>query len=132
MEPMSVNSIAVYYGNPLVHLDFNPESFIQVKGVDDFERAIEEIIRLDSDPAAYLEMLNKSCINNGHNLLMWDEQLFNFFNHIFCQSLTDAKRKAEYGFNRFNMDVLQFQADLLHRRKRINNFKAKIKSYFVK
>lgn len=132
MDAMCANSIPVYYGNPLAHLDFNPESFIQVKGVDDFERAIEEIIFLDNDPAAYLGMLNKQWINNGYNLEMWEQQLFNFLNHIFSQPLVNAKRKAEYGFNKFNNDVLQLQADLLYRRKRINNFKAKIKSYIGK
>jgi hypothetical protein len=54
-QPMQVRSLPVYWGNPLVHLDFNPRSFINCHDFVNFEAAIEHIIAVDRDDALYLQ-----------------------------------------------------------------------------
>ncbi|MBQ2584257.1 MAG: zinc ABC transporter substrate-binding protein, partial [Erysipelotrichaceae bacterium] len=48
-------SIPIYYGSPTVGEDFPEECMVRVKDEEDIERAIEEIIYLDTHDAAYLE-----------------------------------------------------------------------------
>lgn len=59
MEPMTVNSIPLYWGNPLVHQEFNTKSFVSFYDHGYFGQMIEHIIELDKDNDKYLEMLNQ-------------------------------------------------------------------------
>ena len=45
VEPMLAGSVPIYWGNPLVGLDFNPRSFIDVSAFPDFDAAIEGTMR---------------------------------------------------------------------------------------
>ena len=62
LDPMTVNSIPIYWGDPLVHKDFNIESVINVQDID---KAIEYIIELDNDDNKYLTKLTKTWLNNN-------------------------------------------------------------------
>ncbi len=66
IEPFLANSIAVYWGNPLVANDFNSKSFINVHQYESFDKVIEEIIRLDKDDNAYLAYLEQPYFKNNH------------------------------------------------------------------
>ena len=59
MEPMTVNSIPVYWGNPLVHQEFNTKSFVNFYDHGYMGLMIETIIDLDQNPEKYLEMLKQ-------------------------------------------------------------------------
>ena len=64
MQPLSCFSVPIYWGNPLIAEDFSPASLVCVKDEADFDRAIEEIIRLDTDDAAYLEKAKAPCLSS--------------------------------------------------------------------
>ena len=129
-DPMCVNSVPIYYGNPLVHFDFNVESFLQVKGEQDFDRIIKKIIFLDNNDETYLAMLKEPWIINGTTMDNWETQLLSFFKNIFSQSLLESKRMATYGFNKFHVEELKLQIELLEKRKNANRLKANIKRFF--
>ena len=57
MEPMTVNSIPIYWGNPLIHQEFNTKSFINFYDYGSLDKMIEYIIDLDRNNDKYLEML---------------------------------------------------------------------------
>jgi hypothetical protein len=57
VEPMRVGSIPIYWGNPMVHLDFNPASFVNWHAHGSDEATIERIIEIDRDEALYRQML---------------------------------------------------------------------------
>lgn len=57
IEPMLVNSIPIYWGNPAVAHDFNPRSFINISDFPSFEAAIDYILKVDSDDQLYLSYL---------------------------------------------------------------------------
>ena len=59
MEPMTVNSIPIYWGNPKIDLEFNTKSFINFYDFKSENDMIEYIIELDKSDDRYLEMLNQ-------------------------------------------------------------------------
>jgi hypothetical protein len=59
MEPMTVNSIPIYWGNPRVELEFNTKSFINFYDIGSFDKMIEYTIELDQNNNKYLEILNQ-------------------------------------------------------------------------
>ena len=98
IEPMLVNSLPVYWGNPSVDLDFNRESFIYVKDYDAIDEAIAEIIALDNDDNAYLEKLRKPWFLN-RQFKGWKEEVANFLYYIIEQDKDKAMRRTKYGHN---------------------------------
>jgi len=60
-DAFAANTIPIYWGNPLVHLDFNPGSFINFYDCGSNEAVIERIIELDQNDTAYMEMLRQPC-----------------------------------------------------------------------
>lgn len=103
LEPMSVNSLPIYWGNPNVSLDFNPKSFINVNEFSSMEKAIDEIIRIDKNDDLYLNILNKPWLENSRSLDDWFLSLDVFFRNIFEQPKSKAKRCTEYGYVRRNI-----------------------------
>ena len=63
MEPMTVNSIPIYWGNPEIDKEFNTKSFINVYDYDSIDDVIDYIIELDKDDNKYLELLNQPWFN---------------------------------------------------------------------
>lgn len=97
VDSYSANSIPIYYGDPVVENDFRRESMVYVKDESDIDRAIEEIIRLDSDDEAYLEKLNTPCLSEGRTAEDYNNNLKLFLSHIFDQPLSSAFRLCPYG-----------------------------------
>jgi hypothetical protein len=82
-------SLPIYWGNPIIDRDFNTQSFIHVRSTDDFDRAIEQIIRLDTDDDAYLAMLREPWFhNNTPNVYMQKERILAQFDKIFAAEIT--------------------------------------------
>jgi hypothetical protein len=59
MEPMTVNSIPIYWGNPKIDLEFNIKSFVNYYDFKSEDDMIEYIIYLDKNDDKYMELLNK-------------------------------------------------------------------------
>jgi len=59
MEPMTVNSIPIYWGNPEIGKEFNTKSFINVYDYDSIDSVINYIEYLDNNDKKYLELLNQ-------------------------------------------------------------------------
>lgn len=95
MEPLAVNSVPIYYGDPLVENDFSPDCMVRIKGPNDIERAIDEIITLDKNDEAYLKKVKAACL-----VKPWDFyrlELDKFLTNIFDQEVGEAKRLSNYG-----------------------------------
>lgn len=95
MQALSAQTVPIYFGAPDVEKDFLSESFICVKDENDIDRAVQEIIRLDNDQYAYLEMVTAPCqasLRSEHI-----ESLESFLLNVFNQPYTQAKRRLAYG-----------------------------------
>lgn len=62
MQPLTVNSVPIYYGNPTVETDFLEGCMVRIKDKNDVERAIETVIALDKDDDRYLQMAQAPCL----------------------------------------------------------------------
>ena len=58
-HPMRVNSLPIYWGDPLVHNDFNPTSFLNYFDYGTPEALIERIIEVDRDDEVYCRYLSQ-------------------------------------------------------------------------
>jgi hypothetical protein len=65
VEPMTVNSVPIYWGNPLVAGDFNAKSFINLHDYNSFDEAIERIIEIDNNEDLYKKYLEEPYFDNN-------------------------------------------------------------------
>ena len=64
MEPMTVNSVPIYWGNPEIGKEFNTKSFINVYDFNSINDVINYIEYLDNNDKKYLELLNQPWFDN--------------------------------------------------------------------
>jgi hypothetical protein len=86
-EPMFANSVPIYWGSPLIHLDFNTKSFVNHHDYINDEEVIERIIELDNDKYKMADVLKESWFtNNQLNEYCDRERLKLFFETIFSDN----------------------------------------------
>jgi len=129
LEPMRVMSMPIYYGNTLVDLDFNIDSFVWMQDQHGVEETIEKIIELDKDQEKYLNKISQPWLNKIQEDRKWDVELYDFFENIFSQAISDAKRIPKYGFSDFNLELLLAMNQSHKKTLKINNTKNKIKQF---
>lgn len=98
MEPMTINSLPIYWGNPNVGMDFNKDSFLCIQDFDSVEMAIDEIIRLDKDEDAYMEKISIPWVTEQQTEKKWKEEFDLFLQNIFSQDIGKAKRTTMFGY----------------------------------
>lgn len=64
-EPMLVNSVPIYWGNPLIGEDFNTKSFLNYHDFENERELIERIIEIDGKDELYMEMLSETFFKNN-------------------------------------------------------------------
>lgn len=93
-------SIPIYWGNPLVSLDFNSEAFINCHDYESIEEVIEKVKEVDNNDLLYLEMINKPSFNmNKFPEYLEEDYILSFFQNIFQQPYEKAFRRTLYGFS---------------------------------
>ena len=102
MQPMTCFSLPIYYGDPLVEEEFSPLSIVHVRGRDDIERAIDEVIRLDRNDDEYIARVMAPCLSKpfGH----YESLLEDFLVAIFSKAKDEARRLNVYGYQRHLRD----------------------------
>ncbi|MCI0360698.1 MAG: glycosyltransferase family 10 [Planctomycetaceae bacterium] len=58
-QPMWADSLPIYWGDPLVHIDFNPRSFLNYFDYGSHEALIERIIEVDQSDDLYAQYLRQ-------------------------------------------------------------------------
>lgn len=103
-EPFLARSLPVYWGSPTIRSDYNPNSFVNLMDYSTMEEAIDEIVRLDKDDAAYLEKVMTPFWPYGDSFEeFYDKEmelLIGFFRNIFEQPKEKAYRRTMYGNNK--------------------------------
>ena len=66
LDPMIVNTIPAYWGNPVIDQEFNTKSFVNVHSYKTFENVIEEIIRIDNDDDLYRKYLSEPYLKDNY------------------------------------------------------------------
>jgi hypothetical protein len=97
---MFVNSIPIYWGSPLINLDFNTKSFVNLHDFKSDEEVICRIIELDQDKYKMVDLLNENWFtNNQLNQYCDRETLRLFFDKIFNQNITPVSSTFLGKFN---------------------------------
>lgn len=65
MEPMTVNTLPIYWGNPRIDLEFNTKSFINYPEFSNEDDMIDYIIELDKDGDKYMEIMKQPWLPNN-------------------------------------------------------------------
>ncbi|MFP4528180.1 MAG: glycosyltransferase family 10 domain-containing protein [Candidatus Kapaibacterium sp.] len=58
-EPMLVGSLPIYWGNPLISKDFNPDSFLNYHDYGSVDELIDRIIEIDSNDDLWAKYLSQ-------------------------------------------------------------------------
>ncbi len=96
MQPLTYFTIPIYFGNPLIEREFVPDCMVRVHGMDDIDRAIDEIIQLDKNDDEYIRRATIPCQVNPVDY--YDKQLEEFLVHIVEQPYEQARRLNRYGY----------------------------------
>lgn len=100
-DPFLAQSLPIYWGNPQIQLDYNPNAMVNLMNYTTIEEAVEEIIRLDQDDAAYLEKVKAPFWLHGDTFDEFctyeQEKYQNFLYSIFDRPLKEAVRRPHYG-----------------------------------
>jgi hypothetical protein len=95
-EPMQLDSIPIYWGNPLVHLDFNPESFVNYYDFESEDDMIDYIIELDKDQDKYIEKLKQPYFHDNEvNEFVREENLKAFFDRIINDPIEPISKRMK-------------------------------------
>lgn len=98
IDPMRVNSLPIYYGDPHISTDFNTGSFIWLKDRECVDKAIDEVIRLDRDDEAYLDKLSQPWFSHSSIREFYTDQLYRFFRQIMEQPKEKAFRTTDFAW----------------------------------
>jgi hypothetical protein len=94
-EPMLVNSIPIYWGNPLVDRDFNTKSFVNCHDYRNFEEVIERIIAIDTNEAEYRALMEQPYfVGNTPNKYVQRGNILKQFDRIFTTPRRQSLRRA--------------------------------------
>ena len=118
VNAFAANAIPIYWGNPEITKEFNPDSFINCHDynltsdgeIEVCDKIIKEIIRLDQDDQAYLKMLSTPAFSERNDIERMRKEFEVFLYNIFDQPLSHAFRR-----NRF------YWGERYERKQRIGN-----------
>ena len=95
MQAFAADTVPIYYGNPTVGDDFRLDGLVLVRDRSDVERAIEEIVALDNDDAAYLAKCRAPRL--VHSPDWYFDGFESFLYSIFDRAPEEARRLCPYG-----------------------------------
>ena len=102
IEPLAVNSVPIYWGNPNVNKDFNSKSFVNAADFKSLDELVQEIIRLDNDDDAYLSMAQEHPFTESQKKSAdWINDFDEFMDSIIQQEPENAIRRTRFGYARF-------------------------------
>lgn len=124
VQPMLVNSIPIYWGDPAIGRDFNTKSFININDFTSLDEAVEYIIYLDQNDEKFLELASQPWLNDRKiRDEFLEESILDFFDFI----LQDSKRKRPIAKSLY----LSYSNRLTTIKHKLSLFKRKMKADFT-
>lgn len=98
-DPLLSNSIPIYWGDPNIAAEINPECLVHVRDYDTIDEAIRAILALDQAPDKQLTMQNAPVFTGGvDRVAAYKSAARDFFDAIFDQPITTARRRPRHGW----------------------------------
>ena len=83
-DAMVADTIPIYWGNPLIGLEFNPQSFINCHDFDNFDEVVERVAQMDRSEELYRACLSAPRLRDNRDLdYLTDDAIFARFERIF-------------------------------------------------
>lgn len=118
MDAMIANSLPIYWGDPLIGRDFNPQSFVNVSDFNSIDEVVDRIVELDKNDTLYLEMLRQPWVNDMA-MFDWEGCLLSFLKNIVEKPLDEARYLTDYGMQKLYKRDLMY-ADFVGNKMKMN------------
>jgi len=82
VHPKLVDSIPIYWGNPLVSLDWNTKAFVNYYDHMSIRKMIDYIKEIDNDDSLYFSMLRENHYHRINEIIPKDHDVFNLLNFL--------------------------------------------------
>jgi hypothetical protein len=126
-------TIPVYWGDPLIDVDFNPNAFINCHAYKNLKEVVEKVIELDQSNDQYMQMYNQPVFIDKEPVYMQKDYLLNFFSNIMEQPVETAFRRTKFGQNSFyENQYKKLVSEAEGYRKSLKGIKGLVKSIFRK
>lgn len=106
MDPMVVNSLPIYWGNPQVGADFNPKSFVNVHDFNSIEDAVDYVVELDKYDDLYIEKMSEPWLVS-QDAFDWPKRLGDFLTAIIEKPQKCARYVVDYGMMKLHRNQLR-------------------------
>ncbi|MCR5236403.1 MAG: hypothetical protein K6E34_04275, partial [Lachnospiraceae bacterium] len=95
VESFAGDTIPIYWGNPRVAEEFNPDSFINCHDFPSLNAVVERVKEIDNDDELFLKMIKAPALNENSlaSKYMRDGYADDFLRNIFDQVPKDAIRR---------------------------------------
>lgn len=100
IEPMMMNSIPIYYGDPYIERDFNVKSYVNLQDYQSIDDAIEAIVELDKRDELYISKLQEKKFSRVNIKEFYEKELESFLFKIVGRDKSEVTRLSDYGFSR--------------------------------
>lgn len=121
LEAMVCNTIPIYWGNPLIHYEFNTKSFFNYNDYPSEEDLIVDIIEHDKDPDKYFKKLMLPWFEDGIPNQYFDNQRIRKFLYDIVSRKDNYTPIAKNKFKKYFYYPVGYQ---------VNMMKARVKSIF--
>jgi len=107
VDPFYAHSVPIYYGNPTVDTEFNPDAMINLNSFSTLEEGIERVVQIDQDDELYLKMLMAPKLISDDYLDRIYGGLKKFLFQIFDQDKEMAYRRLRFYVQKHHEDCLR-------------------------
>ena len=110
MESFAAGNVPIYWGNPDIAKEFNPDSFINCHDFDSFDDVVEYVKKVDSDDELYLRMAKAPIVkeDSGAAKCLESDYVADYLYHICSQDPKDAIRRNTIYMGEYYEDEARF------------------------
>ena len=117
-EPMLADSIPIYWGDPLVGVDFDTRSFLSAHDSGSLDDLVDRVIAVDRNPSLHRELLGRPWYRDNRVPASVDAAaILARFAHIFSTPVAPVARSRALG-HLLGVDRLPAEIDSIRRRLR--------------
>lgn len=117
LEPRQVNTIPIYWGNPIVEQEMNTKSFVNFHDYNSFDALLEKVIEIDQNDDLYRKYQQESLFyGDAPNEYFNEERVTGFFDKV-IESLDNRPVSGTIGYKTMKAKLLlgNYQKKLMNK-----------------
>jgi alpha(1,3/1,4) fucosyltransferase len=100
IQAYAAGTVPIYWGDPDIGLDFNPESFVNCLAYPSLETAVERVVELDNDEEAYARTFEAPFFRGPMTEYAIEPGLEEFLVRVFSQDREKAFRRSRQAWGK--------------------------------